>query len=94
MKVEKVPGKNSKHKILLYALSTCSHCKATKQFLRDSDVEFEYVDVDLCNQEDKEQIKNDILQRKGSLSFPKVIVDDKIMITGLDKPRIKEALQI
>jgi glutaredoxin len=51
----KVPGKNNKRKVFLYALSTCGWCKLTKQFLKDSDIEFEYVDVDLCNDKGKEK---------------------------------------
>lgn len=61
MKVEKVQGKNKKNKVFLYALSTCAWCKMTKQFLKDNDIEFEYVDVDRCNDEDLKTIKQEIL---------------------------------
>ena len=90
----KVSGKNSKHKVFLYALSTCGWCKLTKQFLKDNDIEFEYVDVDLCNDKDKEKVKKDILNQGGSLSYPTTIIDDKILITGFRKDKLKEALEI
>lgn len=90
----KVPGKNNKHKVFLYALSTCGWCKLTKQFLKDSDIEFEYVDVDLCNDEDKEKVRKDILNKGGSLSYPTIIIDDKILITGFRKDKLKETLEI
>jgi len=94
MKTVKVAGKNSKHKVLLYALSTCAWCKLTKSFLKENDVEYDYVDVDLCSEEDKEKIKKDILKRGGSLSYPAIIVDDKILINGFRKDKLKEALEI
>jgi glutaredoxin-like protein NrdH len=94
MNVQKVLGKNKKNKVLIYALSTCAWCKMTKQFFRDNSIEFEYVDVDLCNDEDKDRIKEDILSRGGSLSYPTIIIDDKTLITGFRKDKIKEVLQI
>ncbi len=90
----KVPGKNNKHKVFLYALSTCGWCKLTKQFLKDSDIEFEYVDVDLCNDEDKEKVRKDILNRGRSLSYPTIIIDNKVLITGFRKDKLKESLKI
>ena len=89
----KVEGKNKKHVVQVYALSTCPHCMATKQFLREEDIEFEYIDVDLCDKKELAQIMNDIKRRGSSLSFPKIIIDGKLVITGLDREKIKEALK-
>jgi glutaredoxin-like protein NrdH len=94
MDIVKVPGKNNKHKVLMYTLSTCAWCKKTKKFLKDNHIEYEYVDVDLCNDEDHEKIRNAILRRGGALSYPTLIVDDKKVITGYSEDEIKEALDI
>ena len=94
MKTVRVSGRNNKHKVLLYALSTCAWCKLTKKFLRENEIEYEYVDVDLCEDEDKEKIKKDILNKGGDLSYPTIIVDGKILITGFRKDKLKEALEI
>jgi len=94
MKTVKVKGKNTKHKVLLYALSTCAWCKMTKSFLKENDVEYDYVDVDLCSEEDKDKIKRDILNRGGSLSYQAIIIDDKILINGFRKDKLKEVLEI
>lgn len=94
MKIVKVPGKNNKHKVFLYAISTCAWCKLTKNFLKDNNIEYEYVDVDLSNREDREKIRREILKRGGSLSYPAIIIDDKILINGFREDEIKETLEI
>jgi glutaredoxin len=94
MQLSKVSGKNSKHKVLVYALSTCVWCKMTKQFLKDNNIEYEYIDVDLCDEEDKVKIRQHIQRKGGNLSYPTIIVDDEILITGFRKDKLKEALGI
>lgn len=68
---QKVPGKNNKHRVLMYAISTCAWCKMTKQFLKDNGVEYEYVDVDLADQEVRKEIRGNIMKRGGEPSYPK-----------------------
>jgi glutaredoxin-like protein NrdH len=88
----KVAGSNNKHRVLMYAISTCAWCKMTKKFLKENNVEYEYVDVDLTSDQDHERIREDIVGRGGEPSYPTLIVDDKILITGFRKDEIKEAL--
>ncbi len=94
LNIAKVSGKNSKHKVFVYALSTCVWCKMTKQFLKDNNIEYEYVDVDLCDEADKQKIHQIIQSKGGSLSYPTTIVDDNVLITGFRKDRFKEELQL
>ena len=92
MQFSKVSGQKNQHKVVLYALSTCAWCKMTKQFLEDNDVEFAYVYVDLCEEEDKQKIRQQIQNKGGSLSYPTIIVDDNMLITGFRADKLKEAL--
>ena len=78
MQTTKVQGKNNKHNVLLYVLSTCPWCKKEKQLLIDNNIEFEYVDVDLVSDEDYEKIEEDILNLGGRFSFPAILINDKI----------------
>ena len=94
MKVVKVSGRNNKHKVFVYALSTCAWCKQTKKFLKENEIEYEYVDVDLCDEEDQEKVSKDILSKGGRLSYPAIIIDNKIVINGFHVDKIKEALEI
>ena len=94
MDISKVSGKNTKHKVFMYALSTCVWCKMTKQFLKDNSVAFEFVDVDLCTEEDKDKIRKDIQSKGGVLSYPTTIVDEKAVITGFRKDLLKKELEL
>jgi len=94
MPFSKVQGKKTQHKVIVYALSTCVWCKMTKQFLKDNEIEFEFIDVDLANPKEKEQIHQAILDKGGNLSYPTTIIDDKTLITGFRKDLLKEALQL
>jgi glutaredoxin-like protein NrdH len=90
----KVRGKNNRHKVLVYALSTCVWCNLTKKFLVDNNVEHEYINVDQCSDGDKEKIRLDIIEKGGRLSYPVVIIDDKKLINGFQKEDIMEAIGI
>lgn len=92
MQFLKVTGDRKQHKVVLFALSTCAWCKLTKQFLKDNEVEYSYLDIDLLNENEKEEIRQIILDKGGPLSFPTTIIDDEILITGFRKDKIKEAL--
>jgi glutaredoxin-like protein NrdH len=94
MQFSKISGKKNDHKVTLYALSTCVWCKMTKQFLNDNNIEYEYIDVDLCEDEDKKKIHQLILSKGGALTYPTTIIDDKVVVTGFRKDQLKEALGI
>jgi glutaredoxin len=94
LKTLKVEGDKSKHKVLIYALSTCAWCKRAKRLMKDNKIAYEYVDVDLCSSEDREEVRRDIARRGGRPSFPTIIVDDEILITGFKEDKIREALSI
>ena len=90
----KVQGKNKKHQVLLYALSTCGWCKRAKKFLKDNDIEYEYMDIDLSSSKDKQEAQKDIQNRGGRLAYPTVIIDNNTLLTGASPDRLREALEI
>ena len=91
MNVVKVDGEKKDHKVFMYALSTCVWCKRTKQFLKDSAVAHEYVDVDLEDPENKRKIEKD-LARRGCYSYPALVIDGEKLIVGFKIDEMKEAL--
>jgi glutaredoxin len=64
-------------KITLYGKQGHAHTVAFKNFLRTSDVDFEYIDV-LKNAEAKEHTRK---LYDGMLKFPTLFVDDAVYLT-------------
>lgn len=94
MQFSKISGKKNNHKVTVYALSTCVWCKLTKQFLNENEISYEFVDVDLLDEEDKQKVRQTITSKGGSLSYPTTIIDDKVVIIGFRKDLLKEALGV
>jgi glutaredoxin-like protein NrdH len=81
------------HKVKMYTLSTCSHCKAAKKFLADNGINFEYTDIDLLQGYEKEDILKEVVKYNPQRSFPTIIIGNKIIV-GFREHDIKEALSI
>lgn len=79
--------------VKMYTLSTCSHCKATKKFLDDCKVKYEFIDVDLLEMEEKAAILEDVRKWNPQCSFPTIIIGNKVIV-GYREDEIKEALHI
>ena len=79
------------HKVKIYTLSTCSHCKATKKFLDECKIEFDFEDVDLLEGEERAAILDEVRKWNPSCSFPTIIIGDKVIV-GFKEGEIKEAL--
>jgi glutaredoxin-like protein NrdH len=80
-------------KVKMYTLSTCSHCKATKKFLSDNGIKFDYIDVDLLQGDDRQRMIAEVEQYNPNRSFPTIIIGDNIII-GFREDDIREALGI
>ena len=91
MDIKHIEGKN-KGKIMLYALSTCVWCKKTRKLLDDLGVDYHYVDVDLLIGEEKQNVKQEIMQWNPKCSFPTLVINNNKCIVGYKEQKIKEAL--
>ena len=80
-------------KIVLYALSTCSHCKSTKRLFSDCNVEYKYIEVDDLEGEERKAIIADIKELNPLCSFPTIKINDTIIV-GYKEKLIKKALGI
>lgn len=79
--------------VKLYSLSTCSHCLDTKEFLNQCGVNYDCVDVDQLDQEQRKKLLEEIKQVNPKCTFPTLVVGDKVII-GFQKEEIKEILSI
>ena len=80
-------------KVIVYSSDFCPWCDKAKEFLNENEVEYEYVDVDLCTDEEREEIRQNILSLGGRLTFPAIIIDGKL-INGFHENKIEEALHL
>jgi glutaredoxin len=78
-------------KVKIYTLSTCSHCKSTKQFLNECNVEYDSTDVDLLKGEERKAVLNEVRKHNPACSFPTIVIGDRVIV-GFIEDEIKEAL--
>jgi len=79
-------------KVVMYGLSTCVWCKKTKKLLTDLGVDFEYVFVDLLEEEEENNAIKQVSRFNPSISFPTTIINDEKAIVGFKEKQIREAL--
>ena len=84
-------GSNSNPEVKVFSLSTCSHCKATKKYLSDCTIKYEFVDVDLLQGDERKAIIDDVKKFNPRCSFPTIIIGNKVIV-GFKEKEIKEAL--
>jgi len=77
--------------IKIYTLSTCGHCKATKRFLDECKIEFEFEDVDLLEGEERAAMIEEVKRWNPACSFPTIIIGDRVIV-GYREDEIREAL--
>jgi glutaredoxin len=78
---------------MLYTLSTCVHCAATKRFLREHGIDYDYVDVDTLEGEESEKIRDEVLKVSGGFRFPTIVVGKKVIV-GFHEDQLREALRL
>ena len=77
--------------VKIYSLSTCSHCKSTKKMLSDCTIQYDFVDVDTFEGEERAAILEDVKKFNPKCSFPTVIIGNTVIV-GFKEKEIKEAL--
>jgi glutaredoxin len=91
MEIEHVDGED-KGKIMLYALSTCSWCRKTKELLTELGVRFDYIFVDYLEGNEKDDTMDEVKKWNPRCSFPTLVINDEKCIVGYKEDQIKEAL--
>jgi glutaredoxin-like protein NrdH len=79
--------------VKMFTLSTCSHCKATKKFMNDNKIDFDYTDVDLLSGPQQAAIIAEVKKYNPGVSFPTILIGRDIII-GFREAEIRKALGI
>ncbi|MEO0078978.1 MAG: glutaredoxin family protein [candidate division WOR-3 bacterium] len=86
-------GKNTKHRVMLYALSTCGWCRRTKELLDSNSVAYDYIYVDQCTGDERQQMADRVRELNPRGSYPTIQIDDQV-VAGFDEDRIRELLEL
>lgn len=77
--------------VRMYTLSTCSHCRRTKEFLTSNGIEFEFTDVDLLTGDERRDAVEHIRKINPRVSYPTILIGNTVIV-GFRETEIKEAL--
>jgi glutaredoxin len=75
----------------MFTISTCSHCKRTKEFFRNQGIEFEYTDVDLLTGDERRAVVEKVRKINPRVSYPTILIGEKVIV-GFQEAEIREAL--
>ncbi len=77
--------------VMIYALSTCSHCRAAKRFLDDCNINYQCEEVDLLKGEERKTAIEDVKKVNPACSFPTIIIDGTVIV-GFREDEMRKAL--
>ncbi len=73
-------------KVRVYSTPTCPYCIKAKQFLKESNINFENIDISANQEQVQEMVKI-----SGQTGVPVLDIEGEIIV-GFDKDRITKAL--
>ena len=77
--------------VRIFTLSTCSHCRHTKEFFTNNGIEFEFTDVDLLTGDERHAVVEEVRKINSRVSYPTILIGQMVII-GFKETEIKEAL--
>ena len=87
--LKKVEGKD-KGEVVVITNSTDQQSDMLKNFLKEQNVSFSYIDVDLASSEDKETITQSIEAYTPQQAYPVVVVNSEKVVIGFDENKLME----
>jgi glutaredoxin-like protein NrdH len=90
MEMEHVEG-DDRGSVVLYALSTCIHCRRTRELLASLHVAYDYVYVDLLPEAELHEALKKVMDYNPRGSFPTLIIGDTVIV-GFREKEIRKVL--
>ena len=90
--LEDVEGSRKDHDLVLFALSTCPHCRRARDFLNTNDVAYRYVYLDKLEGEQQKGVLEVADKYNPRRSFPTLVMDDEDALVGFSEADWKEKL--
>jgi len=76
-----------KHKVKIYSTPTCPYCIMAKEYLKEHKVVFEDVNV-----AENHEAAEEMVEKSRQRGVPVIVIDDKIVVVGFDRPALQKAL--
>ncbi len=93
LRMTRVPGNDKRRRLELFALSTCGWCRKMKRLLDELGVQYEFIDVDLLQGEEKERARAELKKWNPTGSCPTLVIDDgQEVIVGFQEEKAREVL--
>ena len=83
----------SDQSIILYSLSTCVFCDATKKMLDDLSIDYYCIQADELPEDEREKAVEELKRINPRCSFPTVVIENHVIV-GYKVQEIKEKLGI
>ncbi len=81
-----------RHTIKCWGLSTCSHCRQTKDWLDRQGLDYDFVAVDLLEGDARQTALKAVRGINPQCSFPTILIDDATVVVGFREDKLKAAL--
>jgi glutaredoxin len=92
----RVDGENREHRVTVYVTSRCAPCKMTRSFLKSRSIEYEYLNLDKADPEERDKAMIEIgehLPRRGrKITYPITIIDGDTVLYGYDEEALSDSL--
>ena len=86
------------YKIFILSMSSCEPCKKAKKYLAERGIPFDYIDVDVADEDDWDRaldiIGDNIPSQGMKMIFPLIIIDGIKVIQGFSETQIENILHI
>ena len=80
--LEEVAGSKKDHDLVLFAISTCPHCRNARGFLDNNDIAYRFVYLDLLKGDEQSEVLSKAEQYNPRRSFPTLVIDDDQVLVG------------
>ncbi len=80
--------------ILVFALSTCIHCRHCKEYLSEKGIPYEVTEVDRLDKNQQTEAMDEVRKYNPACSFPTIVINggEKVLI-GFSKKRFDEEFE-
>lgn len=76
-------------KVEIYSTPSCHFCQMAKEFFKEHNIS--YTNHDVASDVER---RKEMMQISGQLGVPVIVIDDKDLVIGFDKPQVSKLLGI